>query len=92
MMSALHTLLPVNTETSLFGVQAVNNTMRGKEHGRSSLSCTALIQETLGKRNLTPREHIVDAGYIDAELLVSSAQDHHITLVAHQEGNYDRRQ
>jgi hypothetical protein len=65
MMSALLTLLPVNTETSLFGVQAVNNTMRGKEHGRSSLSCTALIQEALGKRNLTPREHIVDAGYID---------------------------
>jgi transposase len=43
--------------------------------------CTALIQEALGKRNLTPREHIVDAGYIDAELLVSSAQDRHITLV-----------
>jgi len=43
--------------------------------------CTALIQDALGRRQLTPREHIVDAGYIDAELLVSSAQDHHITLV-----------
>jgi transposase len=43
--------------------------------------CTALIQDALGKRKLTPREHIVDAGYIDAELLVSSTQDHHITLV-----------
>jgi transposase len=43
--------------------------------------CTALIQAALGERKLTPREHIVDAGYIDAELLVKSAQDHHITLV-----------
>ena len=43
--------------------------------------CTALIQEALSARNLTPREHIVDAAYIDAELLVTSAQEHHITLV-----------
>jgi transposase len=43
--------------------------------------CTALIQEALGQRQLLPREHIVDAGYIDAELLVSSRQDHQITLV-----------
>lgn len=43
--------------------------------------CTALIQEALGKRKLTPREHIVDAGYTDAELLVSSVQDHNITLI-----------
>jgi transposase len=43
--------------------------------------CTALIQEALSARNLTPREHIVDAAYIDAELLVTSAQAHHITLV-----------
>ena len=31
--------------------------------------------------SLLPREHIVDAAYIDAELLVKSAQEHHITLV-----------
>jgi transposase len=43
--------------------------------------CTALIQDALEKRQLLPREHLVDAGYIDAELLVHSAQDHHITLV-----------
>jgi transposase len=43
--------------------------------------CTALIQEALGHRQLLPREHIVDAGYIDAELLVSSRHDHQITLV-----------
>lgn len=43
--------------------------------------CTALIQDALGKRKLLPREHVVDAAYIDAELLVSSKQDHNITLV-----------
>jgi len=43
--------------------------------------CTALIQEGLARRQLRPREHIVDAGYIDAELLVSSRHDHQITLV-----------
>jgi transposase len=43
--------------------------------------CTALIQEALSERKLSPREHIVDAAYIDAELLVNSAQERHITLV-----------
>ncbi len=43
--------------------------------------CTALIQDALGERQLLPREHIVDAAYIDAELLVNSAQEHGITLV-----------
>jgi transposase len=43
--------------------------------------CTAFIQEALSKRKLTPREHIVDAGYTDAELVVSSLQNRHITLV-----------
>jgi transposase len=43
--------------------------------------CTALIQDALVQRQLPPREHIVDAGYIDAELLVNSTRDHNITLV-----------
>ena len=43
--------------------------------------CTALIQDALSERNLLPREHIVDAGYTAAELLLRSAQDHQITLV-----------
>jgi transposase len=43
--------------------------------------CTALIQDALRERQLLPREHIVDAGYIDAELLVNSAQEHGIRLV-----------
>jgi transposase len=43
--------------------------------------CTAPIQDALSERNLLPREHRVDAAYIDAELLVNSAHEHHITLV-----------
>lgn len=43
--------------------------------------CTALIQDALSERKLLPHEHIVDAGYIAAELLLSSAQDHKIALV-----------
>jgi len=42
---------------------------------------TAPIQEELAKRDLLPQEHIVDTGYVDAELLVSSQQKHGITLV-----------
>jgi transposase len=42
---------------------------------------TATIQEELAKRDLKPEEHIVDTGYVDAELLVSSQQKHGIKLV-----------
>ena len=42
---------------------------------------TAPIQEELAKRDLLPEEHIVDTGYVDAELLISSQQKHGITLL-----------
>jgi transposase len=42
---------------------------------------TATIQEELAKGDLKPQEHIVDTGYVDAELLVSSQQQHGIKLV-----------
>jgi transposase len=42
---------------------------------------TATIQEELSKRDLLPEEQIVDTGYVDAELLVSSLQQHGIKLV-----------
>jgi transposase len=64
--------------------------------------CTALIQAALSQRHLLPSEHIVDAAYVDADLLVSSTQDHGITLVgparrdpswhAKQSGAYAREQ
>jgi len=41
---------------------------------------TAPIQETLAKKDLLPNEHIVDAGYMDATLLVTSQTDHQVQL------------
>jgi transposase len=40
-----------------------------------------VIHEALAAKDLLPQEHIVDAGYVDAELLVQSAQDHAVTLL-----------
>jgi transposase len=42
--------------------------------------CTAPIQQALGEKDLPPSEHLVDAAYIDAELLVSSQKDDGIIL------------
>jgi transposase len=42
--------------------------------------CTAPIHQALVEKDLPPSEHLVDAAYIDAELLVSSHQDAGITL------------
>jgi transposase len=42
--------------------------------------CTAPIQQALGAKGLPPSEHLVDAAYIAAELLVSSYKDEGITL------------
>jgi transposase len=42
--------------------------------------CTAPIHQALGAKDLPPSEHLVDAAYIDAELLVSSSTEHGITL------------
>jgi IS5 family transposase len=42
---------------------------------------TATIQEELAKLDLVPEEHIVDTGYVDAQLLVRSQQKHGIRLV-----------
>ena len=42
--------------------------------------CTAPIQQALVEKDLPPSEHLVDAAYIDAELLVSSQKDDGITL------------
>lgn len=42
---------------------------------------TATIQQELAQAALLPEEQIVDTGYVDADLLVSSQQDHGIKLV-----------
>lgn len=42
---------------------------------------TATIQQELAQADLLPQEQIVDTGYVDAELLVSSQQDYGLKLV-----------
>jgi transposase len=42
---------------------------------------TATIQADLAAKDLLPAEHIVDSGYIDAELLVTSVREHQIELL-----------
>lgn len=60
---------------------------------------TAIIHEALAQKSLLPSQHFVDAGYVDAELLVTSKNDYGIELIgpvrvdtswqAHQENAYD---
>jgi transposase len=42
---------------------------------------TAPIHTALAARDLLPREHLVDAGYVDADNLVNAAREHRIDLV-----------
>jgi transposase len=48
---------------------------------------TATIHHQLAGKGLTPAEHLLDAGYPSAQLLVSAARDHGITLIAPLLGN-----
>jgi hypothetical protein len=43
--------------------------------------CTAAIHAALAGKGLVPGEHLVDAGHVDAELLVRGREDHGIDLV-----------
>jgi hypothetical protein len=42
---------------------------------------TQTIQEDLARHQLLPDEHIVDTGYVDADLLVSSKENYGLTLL-----------
>jgi transposase len=42
--------------------------------------CTEPIQQALVAKGLPPHEHLVDAAYIDAALLVTSWEEHGMTL------------
>jgi transposase len=42
--------------------------------------CTTPIQQALVDKDVPPRDHLVDAAYLSAELLVRSRDDHDITL------------
>lgn len=47
----------------------------------SDEAMTATIHTQLDRKGLLPNQHIVDAGYVDAQLLVESQRDYHIDLV-----------
>jgi transposase len=42
--------------------------------------CTAVIEEALVEKELAPDEHLVDAAYVSADLLVKSVQDYGMEL------------
>lgn len=48
---------------------------------QQDVSCTAAIHESLAKGGLLPKEHLVDAGYVDAELLVQMRKEHGVQLI-----------
>jgi transposase len=65
------------------------------------VASTSNIQESLAKKNLLPNRHFVDTGYVDAGLLVESAEKHNIELFGptrfnpswqSREGGYDSSQ
>jgi transposase len=47
----------------------------------SDVAMTEPIHHALAAHQLTPDEHVVDAGYVDAELIVQSRQDFNIELI-----------
>lgn len=51
------------------------------ESVKQDVSCTQTIQHILCAKGLKPKEHLVDAGYVDAELL-SQCKDQGIHLVS----------
>ncbi len=67
--------------------------------GTPDVAVTATVQNALAERGLLPETHVVDAGYIDAALLVASQADHAIDLLgpvaldnswrAHDEHGFD---
>ncbi len=46
----------------------------------ADVTMTAPIHDALAKKDLLPNEHIVDAGYMDATLLVTSQTEHQLHL------------
>jgi transposase len=45
------------------------------------VSCTGAIHQALAQKSLLPRLHLVDTGYVDAELLVQSDQLYEVDLL-----------
>jgi transposase len=65
------------------------------------VSCTDNIQKSLEKNNLLPSKHLVDTGYVDAQLVIESSRKYGIELFGpmrlnpswqSRTGGYDRTQ
>jgi transposase len=49
------------------------------------------IQQDLADRDLLPRTHLLDSGYVDSELLVSARTQHDVDVVGPTFGSYSRQ-
>jgi transposase len=47
----------------------------------TDVTMTEPIQQALNDKQVAPDEHLVDAGYVDATLLVQSPRDFHLALI-----------
>jgi transposase len=50
-----------------------------------------VIQQGLAKRDLLPSTHLLDGGYVDAELLVTAQTKHQVDVVGPTFGSYSRQ-
>jgi transposase len=49
------------------------------------------IHHALARRDLRPGTHLLDSGYVDADLLVTAQTEHHIDVVGPPFGSYSRQ-
>ncbi|WP_019503588.1 IS1182 family transposase [Pleurocapsa sp. PCC 7319] len=61
-------------------VHLITNVQTTEAH-LADVDQTELIHQSLADKNLSPSEHLVDAGYVDGTLLVESKQQHNIELI-----------
>lgn len=61
-------------------VHLITNVQTTQAH-LSDVDQTESIHQSLADKKLLPSEHLVDAGYVDATLLVESKQQHNIELI-----------
>jgi transposase len=58
----------------------ITNVMTTRAH-ISDVEMTAQVHRALADKQLLPAEHLVDAGYVDAELLIESAKTYGVKLI-----------
>ncbi len=61
-------------------VHLITNVQTTEAH-LADVDQTDSIHQSLADKELLPKEHLVDAGYVDATLLVRSKQKHDLELI-----------